>query len=296
MIEDELTGESPEEAFSLVANETRFDILRALWVGEHGPRAFSEVYDEVDIRDSGRFNYHLDKLVPEFVRQTEAGYELTYAGRQIIGAAISGTYTDSDVSIAPIEVSDCPTCTGRIEASYTRGVMEIKCPECELVITNALPAPPILAVHHDREELPVVFSRLLITRAQAEGRGFCDLCGGPISRSLAAEREAFSQDALTDHLAVELTCDGCGRTSHQLVGWAVLDHPAVVSFFHDHGFDIRDLPVWELYDRWLAEPHATVLSENPTRIQATLTLGEERLELTLAGDLTVSEYKRVAIE
>jgi hypothetical protein len=89
-------GDDLEAAFSLVANELRFQILQALWEAQRTdelPVPFSELFDSVEVGDSGQFNYHLDKLVPRFVRDADDGYELTFAGEQVIGAAASGVYT-----------------------------------------------------------------------------------------------------------------------------------------------------------------------------------------------------------
>lgn len=81
-IEDELG-----EAFGLVDDETRLEILWGLWEEridtdhrETEPVSFSELRGRVGVEDSGRFNYHLDQLVPRFVEQGEDGYTLTYAG------------------------------------------------------------------------------------------------------------------------------------------------------------------------------------------------------------------------
>lgn len=292
MADNQIGDESPEGAFSLVANETRFGILQALWEDDETPSSFSDLRDRVGMRDSGKFNYHLNKLIPEFVLRVDEGYELTYAGRQIIGAAVSGTYTHTDITVEPIEVSDCPSCESTIEASYERGFMRIKCSNCGMVITNALPAPPILAANHDTEDLPQVFSRLLVTQAQAEDRGFCHLCRGPMEKSLDPKRDTFEQPSLSDHLAVEVTCRACGNESYHVVGWAVIDHPAVVSFLYDHGIDIRETPVWELYTEWLSKPHATVVSEDPLRIETSIELDDDHLVLTLDEDLTVLSHDR----
>lgn len=59
---DEPTPLTPEEAFAVLGNEIRVDILRALWeAGE--PLAYSELQERIGVCDSGRFNYHLRKLV-----------------------------------------------------------------------------------------------------------------------------------------------------------------------------------------------------------------------------------------
>jgi hypothetical protein len=83
----------PDEVFSAVANETRFDILRAVWdltktdAGD-ASATFAAVRAEAGVQDSGQFNYHLQKLSPRFVRKTEEGYETTHAGSQLVGAVV----------------------------------------------------------------------------------------------------------------------------------------------------------------------------------------------------------------
>lgn len=79
----------PEEVFSAVANETRFDILRTVWdltkTGSgDGSATFAAVRAETGVQDSGQFNYHLQELSPRFVRKTEEGYEATHAGSQLV--------------------------------------------------------------------------------------------------------------------------------------------------------------------------------------------------------------------
>ena len=57
---------SVREAFSLLAHEVRLDIVLALlenWAAvDTEPQSYSDLMDAVGMRDSGKFNYHLDKL------------------------------------------------------------------------------------------------------------------------------------------------------------------------------------------------------------------------------------------
>ena len=76
----------PAEAFGVVANETRLDILEALWRAEDRPVAFSELHDSVEMRDSAQFNYHLQQLTDQFVAKTDDGYDLRHAGAQVVRA------------------------------------------------------------------------------------------------------------------------------------------------------------------------------------------------------------------
>ena len=109
MSDPAIEHEPPEEVFGLLGNRLRVDILRALADGDP-PVVFSTLRDKVEERDSGRFNYHLRKLVGTFVRETDAGYELTLAGRRVVGALVAGTYTD-DATLAATDINDpCPEC------------------------------------------------------------------------------------------------------------------------------------------------------------------------------------------
>jgi hypothetical protein len=77
----DLDGVSPEEAFAVLGNEIRLDIIHVLWQADPAHEyddvsntaetiSFSELRRRVDIDDNGKFNYHLSQLVPHFVRQT----------------------------------------------------------------------------------------------------------------------------------------------------------------------------------------------------------------------------------
>lgn len=86
------TGLSPGEAFSVLGNDTRVAILRTLW--DAGPPvAYSELKSAIGVHDSGRFNYHLDKLIGHFVERTEAGYSLLVAGEQAVQAIDAEMFT-----------------------------------------------------------------------------------------------------------------------------------------------------------------------------------------------------------
>ena len=67
------------EAFSLLANEDRLAILKAVVRAderEETPLSFSTLREAVDIRDSGRFSYHLRELTGHFLTHSADGYSL----------------------------------------------------------------------------------------------------------------------------------------------------------------------------------------------------------------------------
>lgn len=73
------------EALEALGNEHRIAILRTL-AETNGPLSFSELRKRVGIDDTGRFNYHLKELLGRFVRETDEGYQLGYAGERVVVA------------------------------------------------------------------------------------------------------------------------------------------------------------------------------------------------------------------
>jgi DNA-binding transcriptional ArsR family regulator len=106
----------PEEAFALLANETRMEVLRVLGAaaerGDGTARApaavqFSDLFAAVGIDDTGNFSYHLEKLEGHFVEVTEGGYVLTEEGatllelvRELEGAAF-GEHLQREARMPP---------------------------------------------------------------------------------------------------------------------------------------------------------------------------------------------------
>lgn len=81
---------SPEEAFSVLGDETRLAILRTLGDAAD-PLSFSALFDRVDYDDPSNFNYHLKKLTDHFVHKTADGYVLRQAGRRVVEAVLAET-------------------------------------------------------------------------------------------------------------------------------------------------------------------------------------------------------------
>lgn len=105
----------PTEALSVLADETRLDILRALAEADR-VLSYTELRERAGVRDSGRFNYHLERLCEYFVRETGEGYALGHAGSRVLAAAgsavpdreaVDADAVDADTVDAP---EGCPVC------------------------------------------------------------------------------------------------------------------------------------------------------------------------------------------
>ena len=86
--------------FSLLADENRLRILRALYEssgpdGETG-LSFSTLRREAEFRDSGKFNYHLNRLRGPLIEKTDSCYRLTPHGINLIGALSEDTVEETE--------------------------------------------------------------------------------------------------------------------------------------------------------------------------------------------------------
>lgn len=291
---DEDTADSLEAAFTLVANDIRLNILRALWelytddpAPEPEPVQFSELKERVGIRDSGQFHYHLDELVPLLVNRHEAGYTITYAGAQIVGAGFSGVYTDADTTLDTQTIGGCSNCDGTLGLRYEHGHAVVTCDSCDA--RRIMSAPPILVDAHDVEANPERFGIFTLAKLQQVSRGFCHLCGGPVEGAVADssfDREGDTNEAVK----VVYECTTCEASFYTAAATTVLDHPAVVSLLHDAGIDYREIPSWGI-TRVLASEER-VRDDDPVRVEVTVTVDGVDLTLVLDENLTVTEYNR----
>lgn len=286
---------SADEVFALVGNEIRAQIIRILNEkrGTEGPPpevSFSELFDAltVDI-PSSQFNYHLQKLVGQFVEQTEGGYRIRPSGMILYRTLQSGTFRRV-ASIEPIELDvNCYVCENPVRATYEGGEFTIQCPGCEhLYLTST--RVPAGAIEDERELLARIdqFDR---HKTFAFNRGVCPSCAAGVTVDFVpAARAPFPASPGRD-VYVHRSCDNCGNIDYVSVGKAVLHHPLVWQFHYDHGIELQTIPQWEL--EFVVTDHYThVQSEEPWEVSLTIRGGEETLALTIDEAVSVVEWCR----
>jgi DNA-binding transcriptional ArsR family regulator len=281
----------PEDAFAALADETRVAILRALWEADGQALSFSDLRDAVGMRDSGQFNYHLDKLTGRFVTETGEGYALTLAGRKINGAVDGGAYTMTG-SFDPLEVPEaCPSCGGDRRLRYEDETVTVECDSCAMHATAGV--PPAVFAGYDRAEVPAVADRYFRTIYGQLAEGFCWYCEGRLDPSVVAGASLVDDPAVLDEYPewydelplVAYRCRRCGADPVADLGTALADHPAVVSFYYDRGVDIRERPQWELV-AWDPD-RARIRERDPLRAAVTYTADGDDLTLVVDGDCEV---------
>jgi hypothetical protein len=289
---DEDSTDALEATFSLVANDIRLNILRALWdiytadpEPYPEPVQFSTLKERVGVRDPGQFHYHLDELVPQFVTHHEEGYTLTYAGANIVGTGLSGVYTDTDTTLEPQSIGECSECGGTRHVRYEQGHAIVDCSECEA--TRIMSAPPILVAAHDTQNTPELLGTFTQTQLQQTTRGFCHLCNGPVQGSVADS--SLDGDA-SGGVKLAYECTECGAPFYTAATAAVVDHPAVVSLLHDAGVDYREIPSWGIQQTLDSEER--IRDTDPVRVEVTVAVDGAELTLVLDENCDVIDYER----
>ena len=287
---------SPGDAFAILGNETRFDILRALWEAS-APRGsptavpFSELYDRVEYGDTGNFTYHLEKLVDHFVRRTDEGYELTAPGREIVQLMATGSNAERANGTSTAIDVPCPSCDRSLELAYDLPDVWLLCTTCDGCWPDRDGAVYKFTIGtggiSNRTTSTVLDASIAnsLSRYEMLANGVCPECNGTAHGSLTL---------CPDHDAGDGRCDSCGYSflgtltyecgscgaSACVPGWApLLGHPALVSFEYQHGID-RSLDPWEAVSRvhgW----HEERCPDAPSKLRILVPHGRDELRATI---------------
>ncbi len=260
--------ESPDEhdarirdAFLLLADETRLDIIETLRHAENSPLSYGTLKNALAIRDSGRFNYHLDKLTGTFVSKTEDGYALSSSASALYQAVLS-TRPIAEHPSPTFDIAEpCPECGASFEICYKYEWIVSHCPNCESQ-RFAYPFPAgAFAGRTDREALEAVIQRMYHHISLAQ-QGVCPYCSG----TMTAEWLTDHDTAFPTAVLVRYTCLLCGMELHTSVAAMIKQHSPIVSLFDDYGIDLRETPPWE-FRRYVPRDGVTVRSASPVRIE-----------------------------
>lgn len=270
------------DAFAALGDPLRVAILQALAAYHRETESpetigFADLRRRVDVRDPGRFRYHVEKLRGRFVEKTDGGYRLTYAGTEVVAAVLTGTYTD-DVSLGPETLdSDCFVCGGEAIANYENGTCRVTCANDHPLFEWSV--PPTAAAADATLEAVVSLGELLayqgIERALT---GVCPRCFHPLETEVVVAMEAVAEEP--SRPIFRAACDACGGSLIGPVSFCLLVDPQVAALYQRHGRELRAYHVWELP---FVQDGSTirVVEEGPVRVEISVTLGDETLTTTV---------------
>jgi len=274
----------PASAFSLLGDATRLEIVSALHELPAGEAtAFSALYEQVEVRDTGQFNYHLDRLVPHFVRKSEDGYSLTQRGSRVARAVTAGSYTESPER-SPFDTDGaCYACgENALLASYRDERFSVECRDCGEVVLR-LGVPPTVVRDRHGVELVRAVDRWSRSQVSLAADGLCPDCGGTMTAELS---DAVSETISFDVVAT-FDCRVCGR--HAVAGATTVasQHPVVRTFHRRRGAALDDGPYWTRRHH-VAHDHVEVLSAEPQQVRVSFFEDGDACRVTLDDGLGVT--------
>lgn len=254
------------DVFELLGDETRVEILRALLEARRNSAdptlSFTELKDAAGVRDTGRFNYHLNQLLDTLVVDAEAGYRLSSFGFRLF-ARLSAGLSDPDPEIDPVPLpGDCPECGADLRAAAEGNQFQLVCVDGHTLNEGLLGNPRTVA-----ERSPEAAAETLATiNTQATELGVSGICPSCHGRTEGGI-EWFEEHGYR----YRAPCSDCGNQFATTVGDCVATHPEVVSFLAEFGVDARRETTWTLPFR--LPGGETVVSEEPLRLR--VTVGEQ---------------------
>jgi hypothetical protein len=304
--EVDLEGMSPEEAFAVLGNETRLDVVRVLWragaIHEYDDVEsetdttipFSTLRRRVDVEDNGQFNYHLSKLRPHFVRRTDEGYRLTGAGRKIARAvvAIAG---QPDPGVVADPGIDCPLCGAPVAAGYDVQWLRYSCTECEGLFGDAAPEgailhaslPPAgLSEWASKDALSTGLFRCMLDLTYL-ARGVCRECAASVETTVSVcedhdpdENGSCGSCGTPFAVWVDSRCGTCRFAKRLPIEIFVMGLTPTIGFLYQQGLDVLSPSLDELVEV-LRTQVETSIEQDPRRVIVTVRDGSEKLVLTL---------------
>lgn len=302
----------PGDAFAVLGNETRMDVLRTLWEARdpfeppsENALSFTELRERVGMADPGQFNYHLNELVGRFVRRTEAGYVLRPNATDVLRAVVTGSVTGEEHDLRADATDPCPLCGAAVEVRYSNPTLTVRCTECRgeyltdvapegtLMSSSTFP-PHGLGDRSGQELWEALFVHLTIN-AFGFLRGVCPKCAAPTSTTVEActdhsDEGMCAECESTQAVVATMYCDTC-TAAWRFPAWVTaMTHPDVIGFFDEHGLDADGGITLDVYASFLTA-REDVRSTDPPELEVTAAVDGDELAVTIDETLGVTDVR-----
>lgn len=299
---------SPDDAFSVLGNDIRINILQMLGEAD-GPLTFTELRNELGIRQGGQFNYHLDKVVGYFVEKTADGYRLREPGRRVVEAVLSGAVT-TDPVLEPTEIEfGCHHCGSPVEIDYSHGTMRMSCTKCagQFDESNAprdlhhvqrgtlanYRLPPAGVVDRTPEEVMRTAATWGHLDSNALACGVCPRCSAIVDQTvqICDEHDAGNGRCERCHsrfaVLIESRCSNCIFEARSSAVILVLAVPEMLVFVGEHGLNMTSRGI-----EWGWDFDEEILSTDPFKARFTFTIDGDAISLTIDEYLDIVAVER----
>jgi DNA-binding transcriptional ArsR family regulator len=232
-------ADSNDSIQAALTDETRIRILFALadqydeaWSAEWP--TFSELREDVGVKDTSRFSYHLDQLQDDFVRKVDGKYRPRVATLEIVSTIRAGTYENGTAAVdgQPTDY-ECPYCQEALVASYQHHQLYVGCQSHGAAV--AYPTPPRALAGRTLEDVIDITFQKHACDVRLLREGLCPHCWGTAGFSFP--RDSVPDSYLLDDVKYATAmCDSCWVSYPIPIAHTVLGHPAVETLYEKHGF------------------------------------------------------------
>jgi DNA-directed RNA polymerase subunit RPC12/RpoP len=277
----------PEDAFDLIGHDIRTSIIRTLQEEfRRGSREapYSDLKSRVGVRDSGQFNYHLQKLVGHFVVKADGAYQLSYAGRKAASAIAGGTYNEQ-ASIEPRSVAGaCVNCGDEaLVLTNSDARFDISCSTCNTSVVH-MPFPPGAVDSYEVDELKTAFDRWVRSWNMLSATGVCPECGSRMQREITEDQGETTIGNVD--IRYGLDCTQCWMSGFLPIGCLLVDHPAVVSFHWNRGHEVHSSYLWE-FEWALSKEYQEPKEEDDRLVELSIPVESDELRITVNNSLDI---------
>jgi hypothetical protein len=287
-----------ETAFTLLGHEIRLDILRAFFdryapidpdstsaVRSQRTLSYAELMAATDMEDSGKFNYHLDKLRGVYVEEVDEGYVPTASAISLYDAVVANQPTETASVDLAIETA-CPNCGSELRGRYEQEFLTVDCPACELFWGATYRFPKNgLVVREGRGVFEALYDRMMYHVGLAR-TGQCPSCAGVTNVTMPRERlDAESTPT------VEMTCGTCSWLATVDVVSALQFEPRVTGALLEIGIPVREAGGMRSTEHVLPDVTGHISSDDPFR--ATITVPHDGAVADITVDDTLDVHSVV---
>jgi len=281
-------------AFTLLGHEIRLDILQAFFdryapidpdsrseVRSQRTLSYADLMAATDMEDSGKFNYHLEKLRGVYVEQIDEGYVPTASAISLYDAVVANQPTKT-VSVDLAIETACPNCETELRGRYEQEFLTVDCPSCDLFWGATYRFPKNgLVVRKGRGVYEALYDRMMYHVGLAR-TGQCPSCAGVTTITMPRERlDAKSTPT------VEMACGTCSWLATVDIVSALQFEPQVTSALLEIGIPISEARSMRTTERVL--PHVTGHTSSDDPFRATITIPHDRAvaEINIDDSLNV---------
>lgn len=190
---------------------------------------------------------------------------------------VSGAFATGDPRGPTALDRECPVCGADMNGEYEDGVVTLACESDDDHGVGNL-VPPGAARGRRIDELVETMRVVSYHDIAQTVQDICPACRGSFEWSLRS-----NADGETGYVG---TCTRCPMMYTDYGGMLAATDPAVVSFFHDHGLDVRERAT----DLSLAAvANREIVSREPPRVAITFTAAGQQLRVVLDETAQVIE-------